>query len=269
MFADVVRDEKRVWTRILLAGEQRYMQQRIEKSACFAMTGVETLWFRDDAMRAADTFNANLDVLQSGNGDLDLPAEDSPEVLERLEKTVQFWAKFEPAARQVMNGDTHTIPVRQLMDWDALFLAELQQTAEVIQAVHKQNLLARQSLASTIDVASRQQMLATRMAKSYCYIALDLRRAEMKSQLVADIEEYKRAMKAMEFGDFDLEVIDPPGLKALMAVSQMNENWETLHEMFDTILQLPNLGTDQLMDVSNISVELSRLAGTMIDIYLN
>ena len=182
-FGDVIADERETWARISLAGTQRMLAQQIARSTCYVMTGVKTSYFTTEATTAADAFERNIHALEHGSPEFGLSVEDDAGARQSLTDVYDVWTTFGPAARQVMAGDFHAVPVRQLIRLDGPITARLEASSMKIEDVHRDKLIARKQLASTINVASRQQMLIMKVAKLYCLIALDIDRDQMLAEL--------------------------------------------------------------------------------------
>lgn len=264
---DVIAKEQETWRRIETIAMQRQLAQRIEQATCYVMTGVETAHFSSVAAEAADIFDRNLMALVAGSADLGLSPETDPNAIEALKTVMRLWEQFAPAARQVMSGDLHSIPVRQLINLDLPLLQVTEFAAQSIKTVHQDRLVARKAVASTLDIAARQRMLAVRLAKSFCYVALDLNRDAMIADMQTAIAEFETALVAMEFGDYDMEVIDPPNLAVMSALMDVRTAWTAFQAHLELALEEPATAAANLSDVAAQSDVLSDLSGKVVALY--
>lgn len=264
---DVIAQEQETWTRIATAGQQRMLSQRIEQAACYVMAGLDADTFSVIGSEAADLFQSNLSALTQGGADLNLPPETEPDVLAALSKLNAHWQMFEPAARQVMAGDLHAIPVRQLIVFDLPLLALTEEATHVIKTVYAEKLVARKRMASTINIAARQRMLAIRMAKNYCYITLNLSRDAMIADLLDVMDQFEAALKAMEFGDFDLEVVDPPSLAVMSALMDVRNAWTEYQTLLQVAIDDPAAAEQDLVTVAQGGQNLRVLSNAVLELY--
>ncbi len=265
---DVLEQEQAIWRRISTIAEQRELTQRIEQATCYVLTGYEADTYSEIAKDAADQFDRNLAALMAGDDGLNLTAETEPAAIRALRNLNDTWQRFSPAARQVMSGDVHAVPVRHIISLDKPLLSLSEISTKVIRAVYTEKLVARKSMTSTIDVAMRQRMLALRLAKSFCYIASNLHRNLMINDMISTMEQFETALGAMELGDYDMEVVDPPNLAVMSALMDVRSAWTDIQPHLTAILENPDENSRDLAFVAMQSETLKDLSEKVVELYM-
>lgn len=254
--------------RLRIAGDQRLLVQKVVKSACFVMADVNAQTNAEDALEAVTAFERNARVLRQGGDTPALGPEVHDEILQHLTALDEIWYSFGPAARQVMSGDLHSVPVQQLTSLNPTALDEVDAMIVQMGERYPAATFSAEQIASTMTLAVRQSMLVQKAVKELCFYALDVNAAQMQAGLAQSIAEFEEGMVAMELGDFDRGIIDPPGLAAIRQVMDMKETWDQLRPLLDTALSGQPVSRADLETASDRAMALHLLTEGMIELYL-
>ncbi|MCV3271160.1 hypothetical protein [Roseobacter sinensis] len=267
-FADAQAQHADALARIKAAAHQRALFQTMAKSTCFLMAGVAPQLQAEQAFIASMMFDDNAAALRSGQGEGIAGPESDPVILAGLDGIDTQWATFAPASRQVMSGDFHAIPVQQLIRLDPVVSSNLEALVEQVAETYRTRLVTRQEMVRTISQAAGQSMLVRKAAKALCYIGIDLSQARMRDELAHAIDRFETILTAMEFGDFDLEIVDPPTLAAIKQVMEMKDVWTRLRPLLERGLGDQPVGRETLTEVAALTDEMAGLTDGMVALYL-
>ncbi|WP_300058288.1 hypothetical protein [uncultured Roseobacter sp.] len=268
VLADVQARQADALARIKAATEQRTLLQTMAKSTCYLMAGVAPQLQAEQAFIASMMFDDNTAALRDGQVE-GLTEEDiDAQILSELDRIDQVWRTLAPATRQVMSGDFHAVPVQQLITLTPVAAAHLDALVVRVAEVYYARMVTRGELISTITHATGQSMLMRKAIKEFCYVGIDLMRDEMRGGLGQSIEAFERILDAMETGDFDLEIVDPPGLAALGQMMEIRNVWTDLRPLLERGLQEAPIGPEMLAEVAKMGDEMVALTDGMVLLYL-
>lgn len=254
--------------RIKAGAEQRTLAQTMAKSTCYLMAGVSPQLQAEQAFMASMVFDDNAAALISGGAGAITGPESDAAVLAELAHINEAWAIFAPASRQVMSGDFHAVPVQQLISLDPVIAGHLDDAVQLLDNIYRDRLVTRKEMVSTLIHAAGQSMLARRATKELCYITIDLLRTRMQQGLRRTIEEFDRVLAAMETGDFDLEIMDPPNLAAIKQVMEIKALWAELRPMLERGLQPEPPDRKTLAEAAELGDQIVALTDGMLALYL-
>ena len=267
--ADLQAQQSDALARIKIAAQQRALVQTMAKSTCYLMADISPQMQAEQAFIASVVFEENITALRSGEAEGIVAAENDATILADLDRVEEVWRTFGPASRQVMSGDFHTVPVQQLIALNPLVAAHLETLVSHVATTYKERLVTRQDMISTVTHAAGQSMLARKAVKELCYIGLDLLPAEMRADLVQSIERFEQIMAAMEMGDYDMGIVDPPSLAAIKQVMAMKDLWAELRPLLDHGVKSGEIDRETLVQAAALSDEMVALTDGMVALYLD
>ncbi|GFE49865.1 hypothetical protein So717_16180 [Roseobacter cerasinus] len=266
--ADLQQQHADALARIKTAAQQRTLAQTMAKSTCYLMAGVSPQMQAEQAFMASMMFDDNASALLSGGAEgITLPESDAS-TLAALARISEVWAVFAPASRQVMSGDFHAVPVQQLISLDPVVTGHLEDVLLLLDGVYRQRLVTRQEMVNTVIHAAGQSMLARKAMKELCYITIDLMRARMQQDLRTTIDQFDRVLAAMETGDFDLGIADPPNLAAIKQVMEIKTLWAELRPVLERGLLPEPPDREILAQAAELGDSIVALTDGMLALYL-
>lgn len=268
VWAETPLSPQETMVRLRIAGDQRLLVQKVVKSTCLVMADVNAHKNAEDALVAVTAFERNAQVLRKGGGTPALRPEVHDEILQHLTALDEIWYSFGPAARQVMSGDLHSVPVQQLTALNPAALEQLDAMIVQMSESYPAATFSSEQIASTMTLAVRQSMLVQKAIKELCFYALDVNAAPMQAGLAQSIAQFEEGMVAMELGDFDRGIIDPPGLAAIRQVMDMKGTWDQLRPLLDRALSGMTVSRADLEVASDHAMALHLLTEGMIELYL-
>ena len=263
-----MRAEQRAIDRINIAARQRFLVQQISKSTCFAMSSHNPADNGANAWTALDTFNASFDVLIQGSPDQGLEAEKNAAALAALDASRSNWTTFEAATRQIVSGDWHSVPVAQVLNLNDMVLSDVNKAVDQIIETHTKHLTTRKAFAATVNIAGRQRMLVQKAAKEMCFISLEIEQDSMRADLVQTTDLFEASLNALENGDYDMSVIDPPSLAVLVKISEVRALWKKYRVILDKVTSGDPPNADEVAFIETKSESLYRLSDDLVALYL-
>lgn len=254
--------------RIKVAAEQRTLVQTMAKSTCFLMADVMPQAQAEQAFIASMMFDDNAAALRNGQAEGITDPEADPQILGHLDQLDELWQVFAPASRQVMSGDFHAVPVQQLISLDPVVSGTLETLVVDVAQTYRARMVTRQDMISTVTHAAGQSMLVRKAVKELCYIGIDLTPGRMRTALRTSIDSFETILAAMELGDFDLEIADPPSLAAIKQVMEMKDLWARLRPLLEQGLQAEAVAGQTLVEAAALGDEMVGLTDGMVVLYL-
>lgn len=168
--ADQVRDRA---ARVTLAARQAALLHSMSMSVCFSIGGLDAKRMASQALEQADTYDTVLHGLRDGQQWMNLLAEQNPVHLDAIAHTDDAWHRFEPAIRQLVAGDWHSVVMRQSVHQ----VGPTSDRANAL-AVHYLTSFGADLIdapgAAAMTLASRYRMLSQRALAEMCYIHFEL-----------------------------------------------------------------------------------------------
>lgn len=270
-FADaaaLLAAEERAITRISIATRQRYYVQKIAKSACYALTRHHPEENANRAWLNLASFEERMDLLELGDPTQDITPETDPTVLAAIAQTKKNWRIYSAATRQLVSGDWHSVPMSQVLALQSTVLAEINGAVDEIVSVHSEHLQTRKAYSATINIAEQQRMLVEKAAKEVCFVALNMQADLMRAGLAQTIETFDTYLFALENGDFDLSVIDPPSLAVLRKISEIRTLWETYRAPLERVANGAEPSFEEVAFVESNNGPLFELSDALVQLYL-
>lgn len=264
----VLKAEASAIARINFAGRQRFLVQKVSRSACFAMTTHKPEENALQAWQSLETYNNSFEILVDGSEELGFAPEQDPIVAEMLDEGAQDWNTFEAATRQIVSGDWHSIPVAQVLQLnDGVSAHTIAIVAEIVR-IHSSQLETQKAYASTVNIAGRQRMLTHKAAKEMCFISLGIQSEEKRATLRETIDLFTISLKAMENGDFDMGVIDPPSFAVLTKIADVRTHWDAFSAVLERTQQGEMPTAEEMTFIEAESDTLFQLSDELVQLYI-
>ena len=195
--------------RIGYTSEQQVLSQRIAKYALNAAGGSEDAF--DQVVRYRDRFGETVGYLRNGNVATGLPPIEEEDLgHEELVKVEQTWAKFAGQVNAVLAGKDVVMFSREAVAAIQDHMARLQENDEAVVDI----LVKTGASRDVIRRASRQLMLAQRIAANVGNV-LTGRASEADADAFADdVEEYGTVMEGMVRGNSVMPMIENEAVQA-------------------------------------------------------
>ncbi len=168
--ADQLRDRV---ARVTLAARQSALLHSMAMSVCFSIGGLDAQRMDSQALEQADTYSTVLAGLRNGQQWMELLPETDPANLDALSRASEHWQRFEPAIRQLVAGDWHSVVIRQS-------IYSVTPTSDSADALARHYLtrfgeeLIDAPSAAGMRLAAHYRMLSQRALSEMCYIHFDL-----------------------------------------------------------------------------------------------
>ena len=260
--------EQRAIVRLQVAAKQRYFVQSVAKSGCFALTAHNPKGNAEQASRSITNFDRSNEILISGDSALDLGPEEDEATLQAIVEMQANWQTFSAATRQIASGDWHSVPIAQVLRLNPVILDEVGAAVQLIMTTHTGDLATQKKYAATINIAGRQRMLVQKAAKEICFIALDIDTDRMRETLLETIDTFEVSLYALENGDYDMSVIDPPSLAVLVKVSEVRALWDSYRATIERITQSAEPSFEDVAFVEQTSEPLYQLSDELVGLYI-
>lgn len=159
-------------SRIILAGRQRMLSQKIALAACRIHIGTDVEANLTVASDASALFETTHTALRSSSAALGLSMETSPLVLDALQEVDHSWSAYTLQIHNLMNSGALTADELATLDatgtkvLDDMTVAVGQTSRVYGMEVEGLSLL----MSVTLDFAGRQRMLTQKMSKEFCLI---------------------------------------------------------------------------------------------------
>ena len=198
---------KNASNKIKLADRQRLLSEQLGRSICLVMGHIDAASESDKARGAADLFDSTMRALRTGDENMGLLAENSPDVLAALDRVEEVSVTFRAATLQVGAGDLHSVPVSQIMRLSAPLLDRSNAVLEVIESNYGGTGNAKR--VKTVELARRQTMLSQKLMKEICFVSLNIDRTSMMAALSVSLAEFERAQLLLEHGSRTAGILPP------------------------------------------------------------
>ncbi|MEO1314666.1 MAG: type IV pili methyl-accepting chemotaxis transducer N-terminal domain-containing protein, partial [Pseudomonadota bacterium] len=196
--------------RIVMAGRQRMLTQRMSRAVMFMALDIEAKRSLSILRRSHETFGTSLAVLRDGDAEQGLPPEDDPSVTQPLAAVDAYWAAFSTQVGQILDAESVTdfnIPIIATLNLSLLEAADDVVKSMVLAYGQKQ---LDQGLAVAINIAARQRMLTQKIAKEAGLIGLGFEVETNTAQLDETIKLFEASLSALMTGLPTITLPPPP-----------------------------------------------------------
>ena len=105
-----------------------------------------------------------------------------------------------------------------------------------------------------INLAGRQRMLSQRMAKAVCFVSQGIHPEKFREQALAAHDQFAKGLAGLRNGDPDLDLPEETGPIILVALTQVDEIWETYSMLIRKAVSRESVDPVTLESISDISV---------------
>jgi len=193
------------------------------KAACFVMAGVEPERHADMAWISEYEFRDALQKLPASATGPRKPAS----IADQLAKVDAVYQTYGAAIQQIIHGDRHSVIVSQAIDLNMGVLSASHVAVQLMQDDAASNGVDP-DLAKTINIAGRQRMLSQLMAKSFCFVVLDIDSQAQRAALTKAIQEFDTALAGLRNGSPEQGLVAPPNREVRAQLNRVAEIWEEL-----------------------------------------
>lgn len=225
-----LEDPELVKHRMVLAAEQPALVEEMAETACLIDTGVEVPEHRALLATLQTRYIAVAEALRNGDPELDVM---SPEIHSRVIKALDAaeatWDGGFSAAveRVVTSGILDDNDRAVLYDGDKAVVETLRILASEVEATYSNPNEVTAASVLTLDLATRQELLVTAMAKEVCVLNIGWRGQEGRLTLQEELDLFNKTHLVLRDG-MPMAGIDPPKPEIVAALDALKANWDTL-----------------------------------------
>lgn len=194
--------------RIDHAGRQRMLTQRMTKSSCLYLNGIDAEAQENSARQASALFEETLSALRNGDPERGWQPEEDTHILELLDTLETETRSLTRSVQQVAAQDTHSVVVKLIAERNVPILKLMNSAVGEVQRVYGAKDVPA-DVAKTINVAGRQRMLSQKMVKDACFLFtgqnVDVARADLK----AAIALFDSSLQMLLEGDEGAQIVKP------------------------------------------------------------
>lgn len=223
--------------RINLAGRQQMLTQRIVSASCFIASDIERSKHIGMLAVAYEQFSLTHESLIKGNRELGLESEIHPNIVVALSKADDLWGGLQPTIVNILNGDIGVDGVDLGgMDKTGLeLMGDVDTAAKMITRTYGKNLPDLPLiLAMTIDLASRQRVLAQKATKEYCLIQAGIEPDANRANLAKTVNLFNLTLDALIDGYAGV-VLGAPNDAIRNKLNEVKEIWESSNKIFQAV----------------------------------
>jgi hypothetical protein len=213
--------------KINLSGRQRMLSQRMSKALCFAQAGVEVAAARAQAAAAVGDFEHVLGALQTGDAELGMRPERTPEILSALYQVGVLWREMRPVVNAGLQAPLSDENLLALHARNVPLLQEMNRAVGQFET-HLGEGLVHPDLKSAINIAGRQRMLTQKAAKEICMIYLGVRPDEDRAALGGTIALFNTSLQALQVGNSNAGIIAAPSEEIFWGLDSVNALWQAI-----------------------------------------
>ena len=255
--ANELTPEQDARNRLNFAGRQRMLTQQIARNACFVMAGIDPDRFVAKTDAAVRQFNTALYGLRHGDTNLGLFEEQQAAVLSDLEAVEILWRTLGAASRQIAAGDTHPVPMEQLIRLNVETKDAMNTAVHTIEKHYGDRGMGA-DLARTINLAGRQRMLSQRASKEVCFFVLDITSGGSAEMVQATLAEFDTAMNDLLEGSQKRGIIAPPDRQIKKQLERTQKAWDRFKKLLSALETGEALTAGDRVTLANLSDQVLR-----------
>lgn len=250
--------------RIVLAGQQRMLTQRMSRAATFMALDISAKRHLSILRQSHQEFGATLAALRDGDDTQGLPPEREDAVLAQLGTIDSYWAAFGTTLAEIIDRKTVTdpnIPTIATLNMNILTASDDLMKA-MLQAYG--NTAADPGIAVAINIAGRQRMLTQKSAKEAALIALGFEVGQNQLILSKTIELFDASLYALMQG-LPTITLPPPPLNVREGLVEVQDLWSDYRSIVD---QISRNGIASRYELVSIADQADPLLTAMNDVIL-
>jgi hypothetical protein len=249
------------------AGRERMLIQRIAKSTCFSMSGIEPERYAQVARKDIETFERVMLDLVGGSDDRGWQAETDLNVVRGIEGVLDTWAKLRPATLQVAHGDMLPVVFDQVMRLTDPTAAQVNAVVgEMLASGSDGQAMARQ--AKTVNAAGRQRMLTQKIAKQFCFLSNGVQTEQNRAGLKADMALFAETLDALHGAVPEGVGFVPASSDGAALLTSAQTLWGELEPVLQRGLAAEELTRDELRSVGRMSTQLLAVMVKVVKTYV-
>lgn len=237
------------------------LSQRMAKSVCYAVAGIDAVRQSQIADETANRFSAQLDGLQDGSEALGLEAETDPEIRVALSDVADISDALVRSVHQLAAGDLNTHAIQFVIERNVPTLVRINEAVGMIAKANTVGTLDAKT-ATTINKAGRQRMLSQRISKTVCFVWVGLHVTESLREMKASRETFDVTLTSLRQGDDRAGLLPPSSVAITRQLEIVARQWDALKPMLDQVKIGAQPNEDDLVQIVTgldvILVEMNR-----------
>lgn len=238
--------------RINLASRQVALIQEMTRDVCFVMAGIEPERFSEKALSAVRQFDATLQALLTGDGNLRLLPQTNQSVVAQIVAGQEIWNDLRPAVQQVASYDLHSVPMRQLLNLHHDVQDELFRSVDLIVQSTPDAALAP-DMARTLAQAGQLRVWSQMASKAVCFLSLGIDPLRNRQSLADSLSAFETGMARLLDGDPAQMILAPPNSRLKRQLQRVERVWTDLAALMRAAKDNPNLDVGQRVKLANLS----------------
>lgn len=238
--------------RINLASRQVALIQEMTRDVCFVMAGIEPERFSEKALSAVRQFDATLQALLTGDGNLRLLPQTNQSVVAQIVAGQEIWNDLRPAVQQVASYDLHSVPMRQLLNLHHDVQDELFRSVDLIVQSTPDAALAP-DMARTLAQAGQLRVWSQKASKAVCFLSLGIDPLRNRQSLADSLSAFETGMARLLDGDPAQMILAPPNSRLKRQLQRVERVWTDLAALMRAAKDNPNLDVGQRVKLANLS----------------
>ena len=235
-------------------------------AAFFLFLGVERQHFTGVLKSGITAFDMGLETLQFGEKTRSIPAESNRDVIKALDRMRKIWAHVRPPLQRARDSSVlidNDFPVLTQHE-TTLFTRAEQLTKRLVTAYRKSDLPTH--LAVSIEVTGRLRALSQKMLKEVMLIGFHYEPDVNRETLAETMDQFESILLALMGKLPGISLPTPP--KAVQEkLVRMDAQWVELKPFVQTLVEMDDIDTADLIKLSGVSDVLLGLTQEMLDIY--
>ncbi|MEM6940534.1 MAG: type IV pili methyl-accepting chemotaxis transducer N-terminal domain-containing protein [Pseudomonadota bacterium] len=255
--------EDRAIARITLAAKQRHLVQQIATASCFTLSPHNPQENAATAWLGMVEFDGSFATLIQGDPRREWAPEEDASVLAAVAGMQANWSTFRAATQQIISGDRHSVPMRQMVELSAPVLTEVNAAVDRIIAAHAKGLDAQKAHVAGFNEVDQQPMLIQRAAMAMCYISLGIDEDRMRSDLRQTINLFETALDALEKDLSGTVQADPESPVLLPKINEIRALWDQFAEPLRKVAQGAEAEAEDVAFVENATGQLTEMSNAL------
>jgi hypothetical protein len=188
---------------------------------------------RAKLIKASKLYDKTLNGFLNGDQTLGLPATKNKKIIALIKKIQKEWKEFDKNIQKISDSEKKDSEALNFVisNNENLLKMSNQLVQDFKNSQSKQTFLEKARL-NIVDVAGRQRMLTQKMTKEKLLILLKIDSDKNSKKLKKTIKLFDDSLKALRFGDKNLNIVKPSNKKIKKQLEKVAKLWEELKPLY-------------------------------------
>lgn len=252
---------------INIAALQTVNSQKMSKEMILLAMGINKDANLKTIVASQNMFQRTIKGLRDGDVSLGLPRSNNPEVLAKLARVDEVWARYQTALNEGLKpGKVKRATVSVIADLSVPLFGAIKETVKAYQQEAAKHGL-HSVLSVAIDTSSQQRVLTQKMSKEFLLIAYRLDVEKYRQSLAQSYKEFDTTLQSLMQGNLEIGLLPAPTGEIRAQLRKVQRLWDEFLPIMKAAADGSTISKEMIKRVDSMNMTLLKEINATVEMY--